>query len=100
MTDDWTTGHGSIAGRLVGLVRPSLRPSALTTCSGTRRLVAPEGVFGRFMSRSWRSLLASALSLGLVLALAGAPEAAAVDERLRLLGEYSFPSGLDFQGTT
>jgi hypothetical protein len=52
------------------------------------------------MSRSWLSLLASALSLGLVLALAGAPEAAAADERLRLLGEYSFPSGLDFQGTT
>ena len=52
------------------------------------------------MSRSWLSLLASALSLGLVLALAGAPEAAAVDERLGLLGEYSFPSGLDFQGTT
>jgi hypothetical protein len=52
------------------------------------------------VSRLSPRLFVAALVTGLALVFGGAPSAGGADEHLRLLGEYSFPSGLTFQGTT
>ena len=52
------------------------------------------------MTRSCRRAVAALASLALVVSLLRPPETGAADGRLRLLGEYSFPGGREYQGTT
>ena len=52
------------------------------------------------MNRSCRRAIVVLASLALAVSLLRPAEAGAADGRLRLLGEYSFPSGRQYQGTT